>query len=92
MTAVLTPPQAISFGADLKCQSCHTTFHADRRDLQLAHFKPPATYWFNGSDDAAATQKFYVACPSGRCTNVITIDEALVGDLLACELKAESRF
>jgi hypothetical protein len=91
MTAVLTPLEATSFEADLKCQSCHTTFHAARKDLQIARLKAPATYWFDGHGDAAAAQKFYVACPAAHCTNVITVDDSQIEDLLRSELKAERR-
>jgi hypothetical protein len=80
MTTVLTAHEAPSFEADIRCQSCHTAFHVDRKDLQVAHFRPPATYWFDGAGDATTIPRFYVACPTAHCTNVVTICDSRLGE------------
>jgi uncharacterized protein with PIN domain len=69
MKDVVTPPEELEFEEELTCEQCHSTFVAETEDLQVDRFKARGTYWFDGSGEATATTKFFVACPA--CNGVV---------------------
>lgn len=69
------------------CHKCQTVFEIDSRDVETDLFKPPGTYWFDGSADGKTTRNYFVRCPMSY--DIVFLDPTKIPQLLKQSLIKE---
>lgn len=58
-----------------ECKVCKTTATIEESDVQYDRFKPPGTYWFDGSAGNGIPH-YFVKCP--ECDDLSFVDEQAI--------------
>lgn len=59
---------------DFICKKCKTTGEVEESDLDIDRFKPPGTFWFDGSA-GDGVEHVFVRCPG--CGNLQFVDDCI---------------